>query len=159
MIKLFGQIRYHWQPELSLAISYWSVALMPFFIALSLIYEKSKNTPLIFGLIGLSLLLVGIGGHRYFILDDQGGLRVVSVNPFSRQVIKISQIARLEVSKYRFCIELADGQKHFFFMRKWPKKYFLDALAVHSDFQGEVELMDNQARLDYFHIYHKKKRP
>lgn len=38
-------------------------------------------------------------------------------------------------------------------MRKWPKKYFLDALAVNPYFQGEVELMDKFIELDYFEAY------
>lgn len=43
-------------------------------------------------------------------------------------------------------------------MRKWPKKYFLDALAVHPDFLGEVELIDNFIELDYFEAYKANKK-
>ncbi len=31
MIKIFGKYRYHWQPELSLLIIYWSLAITPIF--------------------------------------------------------------------------------------------------------------------------------
>lgn len=43
-------------------------------------------------------------------------------------------------------------------MRKWPKKYFLDALAVHPDFRGTVELTDNFIKLDYFEAYKSNKK-
>ena len=39
------------------------------------------------------------------------------------------------------------------------KKYFLDALAVHPNFQGEVELMDAFTELDYFEAYKDEKIP
>ena len=32
MIKIFGQLRYHWQPDLSLLIIYWSLSVIPIFI-------------------------------------------------------------------------------------------------------------------------------
>lgn len=43
-------------------------------------------------------------------------------------------------------------------MRKWPKKYFLDALAVNPYFKGEVILMDNLIKLDYFEAYQYDKK-
>ena len=52
-----------------------------------------------------------------------------------------------------------DKKKCLFYMRKWPKKYFLDALALHPDFKGEVELIDNFINLDYFEAYKKEKKP
>lgn len=44
-------------------------------------------------------------------------------------------------------------------MRKWPRKYFLDALAINPKFRGEVVLVDNLVNLDYFEIYKKDKKP
>ena len=43
-------------------------------------------------------------------------------------------------------------------MRKWPKKYFLDALALHPDFKGEVELLDHMTNFDYFAFYEESKK-
>ena len=43
-------------------------------------------------------------------------------------------------------------------MRKWPKKYFLDALALHPNFKGEVELMDHMTNFDYFAFYEGTKK-
>lgn len=42
-------------------------------------------------------------------------------------------------------------------MRKWPKKYFLDAIAINPYFKGEVELTDNLTKLDYFETYQQEK--
>ena len=36
MIKIFGQLRYHWQPDVSILIIYWSLSVIPIFIGLSL---------------------------------------------------------------------------------------------------------------------------
>ena len=48
MIKIFGKIRYHWQPELSRAIIYWSLSLTPVFISLALLYERAQISTAIF---------------------------------------------------------------------------------------------------------------
>ena len=39
-------------------------------------------------------------------------------------------------------------------MRKWPKKYFVNALALNEYFKGEVELVDNFTHIDYFEAYY-----
>ena len=39
-------------------------------------------------------------------------------------------------------------------MRKWPKKYFVNALALNGHFKGEVELVDNLTHVDYFELYY-----
>ena len=39
-------------------------------------------------------------------------------------------------------------------MRKWPKKYFVNALALNEHFKGEVELADNFTHIDYFEAYY-----
>lgn len=159
MIKIFGKVRYPWQPELSLAIIYWSLALTPTFLSLSLIYEHSRATHLIFGGFWMTVCLTAFGCHRYFAIDKDDCLIITSLNPFVKKTLPISTIAKIEVSKYRVCLCLTDGKKKAVFMRKWPKKYFLDALAVHPDFHGEVELNDNLTRVDYFHRYRKDKKP
>ena len=47
MIKIFGKYRYHWQPELSWLIIYWSLAITPIFIAAAL-YSSCTRCPHIF---------------------------------------------------------------------------------------------------------------
>lgn len=158
MIKIFGKVRYHWQPELSLAVIYWSLAFLPTFLSLSLIYEYSKNIYLIFGGFCVTLMMTVIGFNRYFTLEEDGQL-LMTVNPFQVKELFIKDIKKVEVSRFRLCLCLKNGQKKTVFMRKWPKKYFLDALAIHPAFEGEVELTDNLIRHDYFKAYRKDKKP
>lgn len=42
MIKIFGQLRYHWQPDLSLLIIYWSLSVIPIFIGFAFLFESSE---------------------------------------------------------------------------------------------------------------------
>lgn len=157
MIKIFGKIRYHWQPELSDAIFYWSITFIPLFISLILLLEKLRLSKLFLLLILLFLILLVLGFHRYFELKDEH-LRIVSANPFATQKIDIAGITRVEVSYLAiriFSKELPNGQ--LYHMRKWPKKFFVNHLALHSRFQGEVELIDHLVKQDYFEEYYTKK--
>ncbi|MBJ8325333.1 EbsA family protein [Streptococcus pacificus] len=158
MIKIFGKMRYHFQPELSWLISYWSLTFIPIFVALSLLYEKTSMSSQIFLLFGIFLLLTGFGLHRYFIIEETGYLRIVTLNIFSKKRLLISDISKINVTKSTLTIVLNNGERHLFYMRKWPKKYFLDALAVCDSFQGEVELLDNFIQLDYFEAYKNNKK-
>lgn len=159
MIKIFGKIRYHWQPELSFFIIYWSIAFVPIFIGLSLLYERTDIPSQVFVLFAIFIILVGIGLQRYFIIDEKRGIiKIVSLKFFGPRRIKIKDIRKIEVTKSTITI-FAKGKKHLFYMRKWPKKYFLDALAINPKFRGEVVLVDNLVNLDYFEIYKKDKKP
>ena len=44
-----------------------------------------------------------------------------------------------------------------FCMRKWPKKYFINALALNPYFKGEVVLTDNFIHVDYYEMYYADK--
>ena len=133
MIKIFGKYRYHWQPELSWLIIYWSLAITPIFIAAALLFELYSVPSHILMLFTIFVALFGLGFHRYFIIEDHEILRIVSF------IFK-------------------NGKKRQFYMRKWPKKYFLDALALHPDFKGEVELLDHMTNFDYFAFYEESKK-
>ncbi|MGT2749625.1 EbsA family protein [Streptococcus orisasini] len=159
MIKIFGKVRYHWQPELSWLIIYWSITIMPVFIALSLLYEQTTIPQYFFILFITFVVLVGVGFHRYFIIEDNGILRVVSLSLFRPSKIIIADIEKVEVTKSTVTLLVKNKKKSLFYMRKWPKKYFLDALALHPDFKGEVELTDNFVNLDYFEAYKDEKKP
>lgn len=159
MIKIFGKERYHWQPELSLAVIYWSMALIPALLSLILIFEHSRATKLIFGGFIITLMMTGLGCRRYFTIGQTDQLTISDFNPLNKTSLPISSITKLEISKYRLSLWLTGGKKKTVFMRKWPKKYFIDALVIHPDFRGEVELNDNLTRVDYFERYRKEKRP
>ena len=157
MIKLFGRERYHWQPELSWAIIYWSIAVAPIFIGLSLLYEHTEIPSQVFILFALFIILVGIGFHRYFLIEN-GNLRIISFNIFRKSRIAISRIERIDVTKSGLTLVVKGQKDRIFYMRKWSKKYFLDALALCPEFQGEVVLLDNFIKLDYFEAYRSEKK-
>ncbi|TWT10451.1 EbsA family protein [Streptococcus sp. sy004] len=157
MITLFGKNRYHWQPELSWFISYWSIAITPIFLSLALVYEHTRIPRNIFILFTLFVVLVGLGFHRYFVIEG-AYLRIVSLNLFRPYRVAIADIEKIQVTKSTLTLIFKNQKKRCFSMRKWPKKYFLDDLALQEDFQGEVELLDNFISLDYFELYKNDKK-
>lgn len=155
MIKIFGKVRYHWQPEMSVLVIYWSLSVIPIFIGLALMYESSSVPTLVLFSFFLFMVLLAIGVHRYFTIYDDGILRIITANPFTPIKIDISTIEKLEVAKTSITLHFTGkSRSRTFCMRKWPKKYFVNALAVNEHFKGEVELVDNLTLLDYFEVYY-----
>ena len=155
MIKIFGKVRYHWQPEMSVLVIYWSLSVIPIFIGLALMYESSSVPTLVLFSFFLFMVLLAIGVHRYFTIYDDGILRIITANPFTPIKIDISTIEKLEVTKTSITLRLTGkSRSRTFCMRKWPKKYFVNALALNEHFKGEVELVDNLTLLDYFEVYY-----
>ncbi|HER5045025.1 TPA: EbsA family protein, partial [Streptococcus pyogenes] len=114
MIKLFGKIRYHWQPELSWSIIYWSIAFAPIFVGLSLLYERTEIPSRVFILFAIFAVLVGIGLHRYFIIENNGILRIVSFKLFGPRKLLISTITKIEVTKSTLCLHVEDKSYLFY---------------------------------------------
>ncbi|MFS1663757.1 EbsA family protein [Streptococcus sp. zg-JUN1979] len=158
MIKLFGKIRYHWQPELSWLIIYWSIAFIPIFIGSALIFERLEISRQALILFALFIVLIGAGFHRYFIIEDDGILNIVSLNIFKKSRVALCDITKVEVTRSTLTLYIKGQSKRSFYMRKWPKKYFIDALVINPAFAGEVELIDNFIKLDYFKAYQKDKK-
>lgn len=157
MIKIFGRIRYHWQPDLSWSIIYWSLAITPAFLALSLILEKLRISDTIIQLFVLVIIMFGIGWHRYFVIDEEY-LRIASANPFASKKVRIATISKIEVTYLFvkiFSRDMPDGKVYY--IRKWPKKYFVNALALNPYFQGEIVLTDHLVTQDYFEEYYANK--
>ncbi|MGT2964606.1 EbsA family protein [Streptococcus acidominimus] len=157
MIKIFGRIRYHWQPDLSWSIIYWSLAITPAFLALSLILEKLRISDTIIQLFVLVIIMFGIGWHRYFVIDEEY-LRIASANPFASKKVGIATISKIEVTYLFvkiFSRDMPDGKVYY--IRKWPKKYFVNALALNPHFQGEIVLTDHLVTQDYFEEYYANK--
>ncbi|MBP2622482.1 EbsA family protein [Streptococcus oricebi] len=155
MIKIFGQLRYHWQPDVSILVIYWSLSVIPIFVGLALMYESSDVPILVLSFFFLFMLLLGIGVHRYFTIYDNGILRIITANPFTPSKIEIASIRKVEVTKTSITLFFNGKTKgRTFCMRKWPKKYFVNDLARNDYFQGEVELVDNLLHIDYFATYY-----
>ena len=157
MIKLLGKERYHWQPELSWLIIYWSIAFIPIFLGAALIFENLTVSKQVLILFAIFIVLIGAGFHRYFVIEN-GQLGIVSLNIFSKSHIPLEDITKVEVTKSTVTLYVKNQNKRTFYMRKWPKKYFIDALVVDPAFQGEVVLVDNLIKLDYFKIYDNEKK-
>ena len=158
MIKIFGKLRYHWQPELSITITYWCLSIAPIFISLALLYENTKISRSSFILFIIFVVLVWIGFQRYFeISDDKDLLLSRGLVPGYAGKTVISSISKIKISKRAIIIYTNHNVKgKIFYMRKWPKKYFVDTLTTNPFFQGEVELI---AHIDhYFDSYSKDKK-
>ena len=155
MIKIFGKIRYHWQPDLSMLITYWSLSVIPVFIGLALMYESSSIPTLVLFSFFLFMALLAVGVHRYFTIYDDGILRIITANPLTPIKVPISSIEKVEVTKNSIKLIFNDGSRsRTFCMRKWPKKYFINALALNDHFKGEIELTDNFIHVDYYQLYY-----
>ena len=159
MIKIFGQVRYHWQPELSMLIIYWSLSVIPIFIGAALMLESSSVPTLVLGSFFIFMVLAAAGFHRSFTIYDDGTLLVTSANPFTPYKIPIDSIRLVEVTKTSITLYFfASNKKKTYHMRKWPKKYFVNALALNPAFRGEVELTDHLIHLDYFEEYYSEEK-
>ena len=155
MIKIFGKIRYHWQPDLSMLITYWSLSVLPVFIGLALMYESSSIPTVVLFSFFLFMALLAVGVHRYFTIYDDGILRIITANPLTPIKVPISSIEKVEVTKNSIKLIFNDGSRsRTFCMRKWPKKYFINALALNDYFKGEIELTDNFIHVDYYQLYY-----
>ena len=155
MIKIFGKIRYHWQPDLSMLITYWSLSVIPVFIGLALMYESSSIPTVVLFSFFLFMALLAVGVHRYFTIYDDGILRIITANPLTPIKVPISSIEKVEVTKNSSKVIFNDGSRsRTFCMRKWPKKYFINALALNDHFKGEIELTDNFIHVDYYQLYY-----
>lgn len=157
MIKVFGKLRYHWQPELSFFVIYWSLAFIPIFISMALLLENTKISKSSLSFFFVFIVLFGIGIHRYFVIsDEKDEFLVYSSIPGLPRKHPISGISRIDISKHTlkiFSKNWPNGK--IFYMKKWTKKYFLDALVSNKYFMGEVELIGNVN--DYFDIYKDEK--
>lgn len=157
MIKIFGQLRYHWQPDISILVIYWSLSVIPIFIGLSLMYESSDVPTVVLFLLFLFMVLLGVGVHRYFTIYENGILRIITANPFTPSKIEITKIRKIAVTKTSITLYIEGKEKgRTFCMRKWPKKFFVNDLALNKYFKGEVELVDNLTHIDYFETYYAK---
>ena len=136
-------------------ITYWSLSVIPVFIGLALMYESSSIPTVVLFSFFLFMALLAVGVHRYFTIYDDGFLRIITANPLTPIKVPISSIEKVEVTKNSIKLIFNDGSRsRTFCMRKWPKKYFINALALNDHFKGEIELTDNFIHVDYYQLYY-----
>lgn len=153
MIKVFGKLRYHWQPELSFTLIYWCLSVTPIFISLALLYENTSISTSSFVLFIIFILLIWIGFQRYFEISEEEDMLLSRglVPGYSGKTV-ISTISKIQVSKRAIIIFSAKSPNgKIFYMRKWPKKYFVDTLVKNPYFKGELVLMGKTDH--YFNTY------
>ena len=114
MIKIFGKVRYHWQPDVAILIIYWSLSVIPIFVGLALMYESSRVPTLVLFSFFLFMVLLGMGVHRYFTIYDNGILRIITANPFTPSKIDISTIRKVAVTKTSITLFFDGKEKRFF---------------------------------------------
>ena len=123
MIKIFGKVHYHWQPDLSILVIYWSIAVIPVFIGLALMYESSSVPTLVLFSFFLFMVLLAIGVHRYFTIYEDGILRIITANPFTPIKVKIDSIEKVESSSFLMMVRAVghsvcvNGRKNTLSMR------------------------------------------
>ena len=133
------------------------ISVIPIFIGLALMYESSDVPTVVLFLLFLFMVLLGVGVHRYFTIYENGILRIITANPFTPSKIEIAKIRKIAVTKTSITLYIEGKEKgRTFCMRKWPKKFFVNDLALNKYFKGEVELVDNLTHIDYFETYYAK---
>ncbi|MDR1568682.1 MAG: EbsA family protein [Streptococcaceae bacterium] len=140
MIKILGKIRYHWQPELSVSIIYWSMTFSLIFLSMILTLENTRIYSSTFIIFGLFLVLVGLGFHRYFLITDKGELRIMTINPSNRITVKLSEIEKIQVGKKGIILFIPNYPKgKIFYMRKWHREPFIEALQNLEDYTIPIQ--------------------
>ena len=128
MIKIFGKVHYHWQPDLSILVTYWSIAVIPVFIGLALMYESSSVPTLVLFSFFLFMALLAIVIHRYFTIYDDRILRIITANPFTPIKVKIDSIEKVEVNKKSIKLIFNDGSRSRTFCMRNGRK---NTLSMH----------------------------
>jgi len=141
MIKVFGKIRYHWQPDIALSIAYWSLTISIFFIGWVLTFERTHVYWLTFVVWAIFLFFCVLGMHRHFwIEDNKEFLHIVSLWGKHRADIPISSITKILVSSHGVVI-FSDRWDHgrIYYMRKGHRKPFIKDITNRSTFNAEIE--------------------
>ncbi|MGX7139203.1 hypothetical protein RV15_GL000838 [Enterococcus silesiacus] len=130
---------YHWQPELSTAIIYWSCTFGILFLSLILTLEHTRPYLISNIVLGIFFFFVLLGHNRYFIIDDEH-LIVHALLPIRRKKITLSTIEMIRVGPK--CIEMTStGFKEntqMFIMTKKNKTAFIASLKRQALFTAKI---------------------
>lgn len=110
--------RYHWQPELSVAIIYWSLTLMILFYSLTLSLENTRPYWKSNLVMGFFFILCLIGLQRRIQVTDQG-LKIHYSRFWKNREFAFDQLSEVEVVAAGNILEFDyQGQHYHFMMRK-----------------------------------------
>ncbi|MGG5340686.1 EbsA family protein [Enterococcus sp. AZ192] len=133
---------YHWQPELSTTIIYWSCTFGILFLSLILMLEHTRPYLVSNIVLGVFFFFALLGLNRYFILkDDQ--LIIHALLPIRRKKIKVQTIEAIFVGPKSIKIissEFKEGSQ-LYIMTKKTKAAFIsqietmlpDHVLIHED--------------------------
>ncbi|MEI5992640.1 EbsA family protein [Candidatus Enterococcus mansonii] len=130
---------YHWQPELSTAIIYWSCTFGILFLSLILTLEHTRPYLTSNIVLGIFFFFVVLGFKRYFIVENEQ-LVIHTLLPVNRQKITLSAIEVIRVGSK--CIEVKSSEfkegSQLFIMTKKNKQAFIVAIKQKKSFTATV---------------------
>jgi uncharacterized membrane protein YobD (UPF0266 family) len=109
--------RYFWQPELPIAIIYWSVTFFILFVGLIITLEHTTIFWKTFVGVGIFLIFVLIGLHRYFVVMPKG-IKVVRATFLFSYFFPYEQIVEVKAGEKSIQFILADKKEYLFLMSK-----------------------------------------
>lgn len=132
--------RYFWQPELSISIIYWSLTFIILFYGLILTLEKTH--PYLQGniFIGIFVVFLIMGFHRYLTLD-KSGVKVRYMRIWRLETISHEHIDYLIVCKDGIVLQRKglSGATFHFAMKKKTKNTFVETFV---DYFPEIEVKE-----------------
>lgn len=130
---------YHWQPELSLSIIYWSCTFGILFLSLILTLENNQPYLVSNIVLGIFFFFVFLGFRRYFIVTNDY-LVIHALAPIKRKKITLSSIETVRVGLR--CIEISSPElkeaKQLFIMSKKTKAAFIHQLSSNQLFHAII---------------------
>lgn len=130
---------YHWQPELSTAIIYWSCTFGILFLSLILTLEHTRPYLISNIVLGIFFFFALLGFNRYFMIDDKY-LIVHALLPVRRKKIILSKIEVIRVGPK--CIEIKTSEfkegTQMFIMTQKNKNAFIVSLKQHPLFKAKI---------------------
>ncbi|WP_321383372.1 EbsA family protein [uncultured Enterococcus sp.] len=121
------QKKYHWQPELSMAVISWSCTFAILFLSLILSLEYTR--PYLVSNIVLAVFFVFalLGLNRYFKLTDQGVV-IHYLLPFRKKELRMENIQTIKIGTKSIEIvsdAFSFGFTHFHYAKKNRRKALL----------------------------------
>ena len=130
---------YHWQPELSTAIIYWSCTFGILFLSLILTLEHTRPYLVSNIILGIFIFFAFLGYNRYFFIDDEH-LIIHAILPIRRKKITLSAIEMVRVGPK--CIEVKSSElkeeTQMFIMTKKNKTAFIETLKQQTLFTAKI---------------------
>ncbi len=130
---------YHWQPELSTAIIYWSCTFGILFLSLILTLEHTRPYLTSNIVLGIFFFFTFLGCNRYFMIENEQ-LIVHALLPIRRKKITLSAIEMIRVGPK--CIELSSTEfkegTQLFIMTKKNKQAFIQSMKQQRSLTAQI---------------------